>query len=92
MIVTCECLLRSATLVAVTVAIVDAVTLGAVNIPLLLMDPPVALQVTAVFEVWATIAENCCVPADATLALVGETETVIPGVSGLPEPLGFTIM
>ena len=72
-IVDCECLLGSATLVAVTVAVVATVTLGAVNIPLLLIVPPLAVQVTAVFEVWATIAENCCVPADAKLALLGET-------------------
>jgi hypothetical protein len=88
-IVDCECLLGSATLVAVTVAVVGKVTLRAVNIPLPVIVPPVAVQVMAVFKVWATIAENCCVPADAMLVLLGETVTVIPAPTGLP---GFTIM
>jgi hypothetical protein len=84
-----ECLLGSATLVAVTVAVVGTVTLGAVNIPLLVIVPPLAVQVTAVFEAWTTIAENCWVPADAMLALLGETLTVIPASPWLA---GFTIM
>ena len=88
-IVDCERLLESATLVAVTVAVVGTVTLGAVNIPSPLIVPVLAVQVTAVFEALATFAENCCVPADATLALLGETETVIAGLPGLA---GFTIM
>jgi hypothetical protein len=88
-IVDCERLFGSATLVAVTVAVVGTVTLGAVNIPLLVIVPVLAVQVTAGFAAWATVAENCCVPADARMALLGETETVIAGLSGLT---GFTIM
>ena len=78
--VDCACLVGSATLVAVTVAVVAVVTLGAVNSPLLEMVPPLALQVTAVFEVLMTVAENCCVPADGTLVLLGETLTLIPAL------------
>ena len=89
MIVDCERLLGSATLVAVTVAVVATVTLGAVNIPPPVIVPVLAVHVTAGFEAWATLAENCCVPAEATLALLGETETVIAEVPGLA---GFTIM
>ena len=49
----------SATLVAVMVAVVEELTLGAVNIPPLETVPPVAVQVTAVFEVLLTVAVNC---------------------------------
>jgi len=69
-------LVGSATLVAVTVAVVAAVTVGAVNIPLLLIVPPLAVQVTAVFEVFLTVAVNCCVPAEVMLDEVGETATL----------------
>jgi len=68
--------LGSATLVAVTLAVVVAVTLAAVNNPLLEIVPPVADQVTAVFDVLPTVAENCCVPPEGTLALLGETVTL----------------
>ena len=75
----------SATLVAFTVAVVVVLTLGAVNNPLLEIVPPVAVQVTPVFEALLTVALNSCVPADATLALLGETVTVIP------DPLPLTV-
>jgi hypothetical protein len=69
-------LVASATLVAVMVAVVDAVTLGAVNIPPLLIVPLLAVHTTAVFEVFLTVAVNCCVPAEVTLDEVGETATL----------------
>lgn len=64
-------LLGSATLVAVTVAVVGMVTLGAVNIPLPLIVPLLAAQSTAGFDVFLTVAVNCCVPAEITLDEVG---------------------
>jgi hypothetical protein len=73
-----EYLVGSATLVAVTVAVEVVVTLRAVNSPLLEIVPPSAVQVTAEFELLLTVAENCCVPADGTLALLGETRTLTP--------------
>jgi len=76
--VDCEYLVGSATLVAVTVAVVVVVTLGAVNSPLLEIAPALVLQVTAVFEVLVTVAENCSVPEGETLALLGVTVTLIP--------------
>ena len=41
------------------------------------MPAPESVQVTAVFEVPATLAENCCCPLVATVAEVGETETTM---------------
>jgi hypothetical protein len=65
----------SAVLVAVTVALVFAVTLGAVYRPLLLIFPVEADHVTATFDVLVTWAVNCSVPADVTLVLAGVTVT-----------------
>ena len=53
-------LVVSATLVARTVNVPAAA--GAVYRPLLDIVPPLADQVTAVFEVPVTVALNCCVP------------------------------
>ena len=78
----------SATLVAVTVAVEALVTLGAVNNPLLEIVPPCAVQVTLVFEAFVTCAENCSVPADATLPLLGVTVTP---TTGAPLPVA-TVM
>ena len=64
----------SAALVARTVTVVAAVTLGAVKLPVLVIDPALADQVTPVLLVPWTLAENCCVAPDAMVALVGETE------------------
>jgi hypothetical protein len=64
----------SAALVARTVTVVAAVTLGAVKLPVLVIDPALADQLTPVLLVPWTLAENCCVAPDAILALVGETE------------------
>jgi hypothetical protein len=62
--------------VAITVAVVEDVTLGAVNNPLPVIVPPLAAQVTPVFEVLLTLAVNCWVPADNTLMELGETVTL----------------
>jgi hypothetical protein len=51
------------------------VTVGALNNPLLEIEPAVVDQVTPLDPL--TVAENCCVPPDATVALVGEICTVI---------------
>ena len=66
----------SAILVAITVAVVDEVTLGAVNTPLPEIVPLLAVQVTPVFAVLLTLAVNCWVPADSTLMEFGETVTL----------------
>jgi hypothetical protein len=50
----------STMLVAVTVTVVLALTLGAVNSPELEIDPAVADQVTPVFALPVTVAVNCC--------------------------------
>ena len=71
-------LVVSAALVARMVTVVAAETLGAVKLPMLVIDPALADQVTPVLLVPWTLAENCCVAPDATLALVGETEMLTP--------------
>lgn len=59
---------------AVTVTLVGDATLGAVNRPLGEMLPLEADQVTPVFEVLLTLAENCCVAPAARLIDLGATE------------------
>src|SRR5438552_19074589 len=82
-------LVASATLVAVTIAVVFDVTVEAVYSPELLIVPFVAVHVTAVLVVPVTVAVNCCVPPDATVALVGEMETAV----GLkPVPASATVL
>jgi hypothetical protein len=66
----------SATLVARTVTVVAVLTEGAVNSPELLTVPAEVDQLTAVLLAPFTVAENCCVWPDVTLALRGETETL----------------
>jgi hypothetical protein len=62
-------------------------TAGAVNMPLLEIDPAVADHTTDVLLVPVTVAENCCVLPDATVALNGLTLTLtFVGVLG-----GFTV-
>jgi hypothetical protein len=73
-----------ATLVAVTVTEVVVLTLGAVNKPLAETDPALADHVTPVWLVLRTVAENCCDPPDATVALVGETATLMMLPDSLP--------
>jgi hypothetical protein len=68
-------LVVSATLVAVSVAVVVLVTTGAVNSPALLTVPAVTDHVTAWLLLLITWAENCCVPPDGTVAVVGLTVT-----------------
>lgn len=76
----------SAALVARMVTVVAEVTLGAVKLPVLEMLPALADQVTPVLLVPWTLAENCCVAPDATLALVGETEMLtLDPVAGATE-------
>jgi hypothetical protein len=71
----------SATFVAVTVTVVDAVTEGAVNRPLLEMVPELACQVTAVLLVEVRVAENCCLLPEEIVAVAGER--LILGFEGL---------
>ena len=69
--------LESASLFAVMVTLLLLVTVGGVNRPELDIIPALEDQLTAVLLVHWTVAENCWVPPEATLALVGETTTVI---------------
>lgn len=66
-----------ATLLAVTVTAPAAN--GAVNSPVVVIVPAVADQVTEVFELPVTVAENCCVAPVTMLAAVGlmATTTVV---------------
>jgi len=73
----------AATLVAVTVTVVAALTEGAVNNPVSDTVPALADQVTAVWLVPLTLALNCCEPREITLAPVGEIVTVIEGLEPL---------
>ena len=72
----CADLVLSAKLVAVMVAVVDELTLGAVNTPSVEIVPPFALQLTPVFEVLLTVAANRWLPPDGRLDEVGETATL----------------
>lgn len=84
----------SVLLVAVTVAVVAAVTAAAVNLPFASTVPLVALallavQVTpALAESFITVAVNCAVPPAVTVAVVGltVTEIVFPFEELLPPP------
>jgi hypothetical protein len=79
-------LVESATLVALTVALVLTLTVGAVYCPDVETVPALADQFTAVLVVPVTVSANCCVPPDGTVAEVGEmeTETVLPPVLAKP--------
>ena len=68
-------LVGSATLVAVTVALVLALTVGAVYRPVFEIVPGEADQVTATFDVLLTRAVNCAVAAEDTVAVAGVTVT-----------------
>ena len=61
---------------AMTVTLVVDDTVGAVNMPLEEILPSEADQVTAVFELLLTLAENCCEPAEGSVALLGEIVTL----------------
>ena len=73
----------SATLVAFTVTLMVDPTLGAVNKPVGEMVPFEACQLTAMFDVLFTVAENCCVAPPTRLADAGviETETAVAGLT-----------
>ena len=58
----------------------------AVNNPALEIVPPVAVQVTAVFELPVTVAANCCVCPGCKVALAGDS------VSCTPDALATTIV
>jgi len=58
----------------VTVTAVFALTFGAVKSPELEIAPALADQVTVVFVEPVTVAVNCWVPAEETLAEVAEME------------------
>jgi hypothetical protein len=68
-------------LVAFTVTLILEVQVGAVSTPELEIDPEEVDQVTAVFVVPLTLAVNCWVPPEETVAPAGEiaTDTVLGG-------------
>ena len=71
--------------VAITLTIVDALTLGAVKRPVLLMFPPVAVQLTDVLVLPVTVAVNCWDAPATSEALEGWMEIEI-GVGGVGVP------
>ena len=77
-------LVVSATLVAEIVAVVAEVTLGAVNNPLPEMVPPLADQVTLVFDGVGDRGDELLRPRGKTLVETGEIATVTV-------PIGFTV-
>jgi hypothetical protein len=76
-------LVGSATLVAVTETIKSVFTVDALNKPALEIDPLVADQVTAILSVLVTVAVNCWVWADSTLAAFGEIDILTGRVVAL---------
>ena len=86
---------ESATLVAVTVALVATLVVGAVNRPLVDTVPALALQRTCWLMVLAAVvvaelpvlteAVSCCVPAEGTVAVAGVTVTVVLELAGVTE-------
>ena len=77
-----EDLASAAALFAVTVTAVVVVTVGAVSKPPLEMVPAVVDHTTAVLLVPLTVAANCCVRPEVTVALVGLTLTAILLIAG----------
>ena len=78
-------MVESATLVAVTVTLLELVTLGAVNMPPTEMLPPEVDQRTEVFEAFFTTAVNCCGAPEVRVAEAGFIETEM-------EATGVTVM
>src|SRR6266852_628175 len=78
-------LVGSATLVAVTVSV--PAEFGAVYSPLELMVPPLAIQVTTVFELPVTVAVNCCVALICRLVDDGLTVTATDVTVSVATPL-----
>lgn len=66
-------LVESAVLVAVIVQL--PVKLGAVYIPVLEIDPPLAVHVTLLLAAPPTLAVNCCVAPTPMVAVEGLTVT-----------------
>ncbi len=64
-------------LVAVTVTVVCALTVGAVNNPEAVMVPAEAFQYTALLVAPVTVAVNCWVAPELRLADDGETVTTV---------------
>ncbi len=79
-------LASAAALFALTVTDVGADTLGAVSTPVLVILPADVNQTTEVLLVPLTVAANCWVAPEVTVALVGFTLTVI-----LVVVAGFTV-
>jgi len=79
-------LIVSWALVAVTVNVPGV--LPAVKSPVEETVPPVAVQVTAVLDEFATVAVNCCVPLGESDTLVGE----MPMLSPLTAPLIIALL
>jgi hypothetical protein len=85
----------AAPFVAVIVTLVEDVTDGAVNRPLLVIEPALAFHTTAVFGVEVRVATNCCVAPERIVALEGESAILMEGfgVTGvddgalLPQPV-----
>jgi hypothetical protein len=73
----------SACEVACTLTIVDALTFGAVKRPVLVMFPPLVVQLTAVFALPVTMAVNCWEAPAKSEALEGEMEIEIDGEGGV---------
>jgi hypothetical protein len=70
---------EATTLVAVTITVVLVDTIGAVNRPVAEMVPAVAFQLTARLVALVTVAVNCCVPPEETVADAGATVTETGG-------------
>ncbi|HET7892391.1 MAG TPA: hypothetical protein VFL34_12740 [Candidatus Sulfotelmatobacter sp.] len=80
---------RCVELVAVIVTRVVLVTFGAVNTPVFEMFPALADQVSVGRELPLTCAVNCSCSIDATVAVPGESETVVAGMAaGVTAALG----
>jgi hypothetical protein len=75
----------AATLVALTVTLVEEFTTGAVNNPDEEIVPALDFHVTPVWLVPVMVAANCCFPPEITLVLAGETEMLMP--DPVPKPL-----
>ena len=82
-IVAVACLVLSARLTAVTVTVVLVVTLGAVNMPFAEIFPEVADHVLPALLVFVTVAVNCLLAPDKTVALPGVTAIVTALVGGV---------
>ena len=83
---------ESATLVAVTVTLVVAETVGAVKSPAVETDPALVDHETEVLVEPCTLAANCCVFPEVKLALEGETEMLTLAVLGSTVTTAFAFL